>query len=56
MSHSASIAVEEHIHGETVWVALRSRGADWSWLTPEEAVQLARTWIEKYAAAPVAAE
>ncbi len=56
MSKHASVVVEEHTRGETVWVALRARGADWSWLTPEEAVRLARDWIEKYAPAPVAAE
>jgi hypothetical protein len=56
MSHSAPFVVEEHVHGETVWVALRARGADWSWLTPDEAVQLAREWIQKYATAPQAAE
>jgi hypothetical protein len=48
MSQPAPLAVEEHVHGDTVWVAVRSRGADWSWLTPDEAVQLGRTWIEKY--------
>jgi hypothetical protein len=56
MSHSAPLVVEEHVHGKTVWVALRARGADWSWLTPDEAVQLGREWIEKYAAVPLAAE
>lgn len=56
MSNSAPLAVEEHVHGETVWVALRSRGADWSWLTPDEAVRLGREWIAKYAPVPVAAE
>jgi hypothetical protein len=56
MSHSAPFMVEEHVHGETVWVALRSRGADWSWLTPEEAVQLGREWIERYAGVAHAAE
>src|SRR3978361_2232587 len=56
MSNSTPFAVEEHVHGDTVWVALRSRGADWSWLTPDEAVQLGREWIEKYAPAPLAAE
>jgi hypothetical protein len=56
MSNSTPFAVEEHIHGETVWVALRSRGADWSWLTPDEAVQLGREWIAKYASVPLAAE
>ena len=56
MSSSTPFAVEEHVHGETVWVALRARGADWSWLTPDEAVELGRTWIQKYSAAATAAE
>lgn len=56
MSYSSPLAVEEHVHGETTWVAVRSRGADWSWLTPEEAVRLGREWIEKYAAPRQAAE
>lgn len=56
MTNSASLAVEEHVHGETVWVAVRSRGADWSWLTPDEAVQLGRDLIEKYADTRQAAE
>jgi hypothetical protein len=56
MSHPTSIAVEEHVHGDTVWVALRSRGADWSWLTPEEAVKLGRELIEKYSPVMQAAE
>jgi hypothetical protein len=56
MSQSMAFAVEEHVHGETVWVALRSRGADWSWLTPREAVELGRAWIEKYSPASNEAE
>jgi hypothetical protein len=56
MSHSQPLKFEEHVHGETVWVAVRSRGADWSWLTPEEAVRLGREWIEKYGAPQHAAE
>lgn len=51
MKHVTSFAVEEHIHGETTWIAVRSRGADWSWLTPAEAVHLGRAWIEKYGCA-----
>jgi hypothetical protein len=54
MPHSPPVVVEEHVHGETTWVAVRSRGADWSWLTPEEALQIALAWIEKYG--PKAAE
>ena len=56
MAQSTPVSVEEHVHGDTVWVAVRSRGADWSWLTPQEAVQLGRELIEKYAPPPVAAE
>ena len=56
MSYTNSLAVEEHVHGETVWVALRSRGADWSWLTPNEAVNLAHEWLEKYASGRQPAE
>ena len=56
MTYPTPIAVEEHVHGQTVWVALRARGADWSWLTPDEAVELGRTWIEKYSGATAAAE
>jgi hypothetical protein len=56
MSHAKPLAVEEHVHGETVWVAVRSRGADWSWLTPEEAVQLGRDWIAKYSPVMLPAE
>ena len=50
-SHSAqaSYTVEERIvHGETIWVAIRARGAEWSWLTPREAARLGRELIEKY--------
>jgi hypothetical protein len=43
-------SVQEHVvHGETQWVAIRARGAEWSWLTADEAVTIARAWIEKYA-------
>jgi hypothetical protein len=39
---TSSYSVEERVvQGETVWVAIRARGAEWSWLTPAEAVQLA---------------
>ena len=48
MSHGATLATEEHVHGETVWVALRARGADWSWLTPQEAVRIGQEWLDRY--------
>jgi hypothetical protein len=42
-------AVEERvIAGETLWIAIRARNADWSWLTPQEAAAIARVWLEKY--------
>jgi len=43
-----SVSVEERVRGETVWVAIRARGAEWSWLTPAEAARLGRLWVEKY--------
>ncbi len=43
-------SIEEHVvHGDTCWVAIRARGAEWSWLTPEEAAAIGRAWVEKYA-------
>jgi ketosteroid isomerase-like protein len=48
MPNPNQVAVEEHVHGDTVWIAVRARGADWSWLTPEEAVHLGRQWLERY--------
>ena len=54
MSHAVGpYSVEEHhVHGETRWVAIRARGAEWSWLTVEEAVAIGRSWIEKYDSSP----
>lgn len=56
MSQAAPLAVEEHVHGDTVWVAVRARGAEWSWLTADEAVRLGRELIERYSPMPQAAE
>jgi hypothetical protein len=56
MADQTTLAVEEHVHGETVWVALRARGADWSWITPQEAVRLGRELIERYSESPQPAE
>jgi hypothetical protein len=39
---------EREVHGETRWVAIRARGAEWSWLTPEEALAIGRRWVEQY--------
>ena len=49
-------SVEERvIDGDTTWVAIRARGAEWSWLTPAEAARLGREWVTRYGAAhPVA--
>ena len=44
----STFATEEHVHGDTRWVAIRARGAEWSWLTPEEAAEIGRHWMEKY--------
>jgi hypothetical protein len=46
---TSSYSVEERIvHGDTVWVAIRARGAEWSWLTPAEAARLGKQWAKKY--------
>ena len=45
----APYVVEERaICGEKPWIAIRARGAEWSWLTPEEAVIIGRAWLERY--------
>ena len=42
-------SVEERIlDGGTAWVAIRARGAEWSWLTPEEPAQLGQQWVDRY--------
>jgi hypothetical protein len=42
-------SVEERvIDGETRWVAIRARGAEWSWLTPAEAAHLGLQWVRRY--------
>jgi hypothetical protein len=42
-------SVEERvIDGHTTWVALRARGAEWSWLTPAEAARLGQLWVKRY--------
>lgn len=43
---------EERVAGDVTWVALRARGAEWSWLTKEEALRLATVWLIKYGAKP----
>jgi hypothetical protein len=45
-----AVSVEEHLHGDTKWVAVRARGAEWSWLTPDDALLLAQYWMATYGA------
>ena len=41
--------VEQRLVGdETRWVAIRARGAEWSYLTPVEAADLGRQWVERF--------
>ncbi len=41
--------VEERVmDGGITWVAIRARGAEWSWLTPAEAARLGRQWVARY--------
>jgi hypothetical protein len=45
----SSYSVEHRIiDGGTEWIAIRARGAEWSWLTPAEAAELGRQWVERY--------
>jgi len=48
------VSVEEHRSGDTLWVAVRARGAEWSWLTRDDALRLARLWMATYEPAPEA--
>ena len=50
IASSEHVSVQERVCGDVSWVGLRARGADWSWLTPEEAAELAREWRERYGA------
>ena len=45
------VCVEEHVHGDTNWIAVRARGAEWSWLTQNDALLLARHWMAAYGTA-----
>jgi hypothetical protein len=43
------VEVEEtSVNGETRWITIRARGAEWSHLTPQEAALIARDWTAKY--------
>jgi hypothetical protein len=42
--------IEERFHGDRVWVAVRARGSQWSWLTPDEAAEIGRQWVQQYGA------
>jgi hypothetical protein len=45
----APYQVEERlVQGETRWVAIRARGAEWSYLTTDEAADLGRQWVERF--------
>ena len=48
---AAPYAVEERlVSGDTTWIAIRACGAEWSWLTPQEAAAIGRQWAERYSA------
>jgi hypothetical protein len=54
--HFGPVSIEEHVHGDTHWIAVRARGADWSWLTQNDALLLARHWLATYGAMPLVNE
>ena len=45
------VDIQERVVGDVRWIAIRARGAEWSWLTPQEAAELAREWKQRYDAA-----
>jgi hypothetical protein len=51
IASSAHVDIQERVVGDVRWIAIRARGAEWSWLTPQEAAELAREWKERYDAA-----
>ena len=49
--------VEQRLVGDaTRWIAIRARGAEWSYLTPVESVDLGRQLIERFGVKPDASE
>jgi hypothetical protein len=53
----APYQVEERlVEGETRWVAIRARGAEWSYLTIDEAADLGRQWVERFGERPARRE
>lgn len=49
MDAMAPYEVQEwNVSGDTKWIAIRARGADWCWLTPAEALAIGRAWVERY--------
>jgi hypothetical protein len=42
------VTVQEQIVGAVRWIAIRARGAEWSWLTPDEAAKLGSDWSKRY--------
>jgi hypothetical protein len=51
IASSEHVDIQERVVGDVRWIAIRARGAEWSWLTPQEAAELAREWKERYDAA-----
>jgi hypothetical protein len=45
---AAPYQAEEHWVHDSRWVRIRARGAEWSWLTVEEAAKIGRIWAEEY--------
>ena len=52
----APYQVEERLVGDARWVAIRARGAEWSYLTAAEAVDLGRQWVERFGAGLAASQ
>lgn len=40
------VEIKEYRFGEMVWIAIRSRSEEWSWIQPDEAAELGKKLIE----------
>lgn len=42
------VYVDEHVLGGRLWIAMRARNGQWSWLTSDEAATIGRTLVDLY--------
>ena len=50
-SDSSHLSWEELKVGDVLWVKVRARGAETSYLTPQEAARIGQEWVKRYGSA-----